>query len=78
MATSRLTVDLPKSDIDFLKTYARKNKTTVSELIDRWIKTLKPNTRPAIHPDIKKFTGIIPQDADIERAITDHIMEKHK
>jgi hypothetical protein len=30
-----------------------------------------------IHPDIKKFTGIIPTDADVDKAITDYVMEKH-
>lgn len=76
MPASRLTVDLPASEIDFLKQYARKNRTTVSDLIDRWIKSLQ--VKASIHPDIKKFTGIIPKDIDVDKAITDYIMEKHK
>jgi hypothetical protein len=76
MPTSRLSVTLPESEINFLKQYAKKEKTTISRLIDRWIKSLK--TKTDIHPDIKKFTGIIPADVDVDKAITDYVMEKHK
>jgi hypothetical protein len=76
MPTSRLSVTLPESEIDFLKQYAKKEKTTIPGLIDRWIKSLK--NKADIHPDIKKFTGIIPADVDVDKAITDYVMEKHK
>jgi len=76
MAAQRLTVTLPESEIAFLKQYAKKENTTISGLIDKWIKGLKKKAE--IHPDIKRFTGIIPKDLDIDRAITDYIMEKHK
>jgi hypothetical protein len=76
MPTSRLSVTLPESEINFLKQYAKKEKTTIPRLIDRWIKTLKAQTD--IHPDIKKYTGRIPADADVDKAITDYVMEKHK
>ena len=78
MPTSRLTIDLPKSEIDFLEKYAKRNKTTVIELINRWIKSLETKSKPAIHPEIEKFTGIIPPDADVDKAISDYIMQKHK
>jgi hypothetical protein len=77
MTTSRLTVRLPKSDIDILKKYARMNRISVSNLIDRWIKILKAKSKTAIHPDIEKFTGIIPADIDVDQAITEFIMEKN-
>jgi hypothetical protein len=78
MTTSRLTVSLPKSEIDFLKKYARMNKISVSNLIDRWIKILKAKSKPTIHPDIEKFTGIIPADIYVDKAITEYIMAKHR
>ena len=78
MTTSRLTLSLPKSQIDFLKKYARMNKISVSNLIGRWIKSLKAESKPTIHPDIEKFTGIIPADIDVDKAITGYIMAKHR
>jgi hypothetical protein len=78
MTTTRLTINLPKSEIDFLKKYARMNNISVSNLIDRWIKILKAKSTPAIHPDIEKFTGIIPADIDVDKAITEYIMTKHR
>ncbi len=76
MSTTRLTVNLPESEINFLKQYAKKNQTTIPQLFNRWIKNLK--TQSQLHPDIKRFTGIIPEDVDLDQAITDHLMEKHK
>lgn len=76
MHVSRLAVDLPATEIDFLNRYAKRHKTTVSNLVDRWIKSLKP--KPTIHPDIKKLTGILPGEIDFDKAITNYIMEKHK
>lgn len=73
MPTTRLTIDLPESEIDFLKKYAKKNKTSVSELIDRWVKSLKTKSKTIIHPEVKKFSGIIPDDIDIDKAISDYI-----
>jgi hypothetical protein len=78
MPTTRLVVDLPEPEIAFLKQYAKRKKTTVSELINRWIKGLENKSKPAIHPDIKKFTGIIPGDIDVDKAISDYLVEKHK
>ncbi|MDQ1352653.1 MAG: hypothetical protein QG657_2959, partial [Acidobacteriota bacterium] len=35
MHESRLTVDLPANEIDFLNRYAKRHKTTVPNLVDR-------------------------------------------
>ena len=78
MPTTRLTIDLPESEMDFLTKYAKKNKTTVKKLIDRWVRSLKAKSKTVIHPEIEKFTGIIPKDIDVDKAIFDYVMEKHK
>jgi Family of unknown function (DUF6364) len=76
MQTSQLTINLPDSKINFLKQYAQKNKKSISELIDQWVKSLQ--TTPTIHPDIIKFSGIIPNNIDVDKEITDYLMDKHK
>ncbi len=81
MPTSRLYIDLPDNELDFLKQYAAKNKTTIASLFNRWLKSLKSASKPvgeAIHPDIKRFTGIIPKDVDLDKTLTEYITEKHK
>jgi hypothetical protein len=77
MATSRLTVTLPESEINFIKKYAKKNKISVSELLVRWIKNLKTKPTPKLHPDIKKFTGIIAPDINAEESYAEYVMDKH-
>ncbi len=76
MQTSQLTINLPDSELNFLKQYAQKNKKSISELIDQWVKSLQ--TKPSIHPDIIKFSGIIPDNIDVNKEITDYLMDKHK
>ena len=80
MPTSRLTISLPESEIDYIKTYAKKNRISVSQLVDRWIKSLKaaPKEKTALHPDIKKFTGIIPRSIEADEVYADYVMDKHQ
>jgi hypothetical protein len=35
-------------------------------------------SKPTIHPDIEKFTGIIPADIDVDKEITGNIMAKYR
>ncbi len=78
MTTAPLTVNLPKNEIDFLKNYAQKHNLSISQLIDRWVKSLKEKPNIPIHPDIEKLTGIIPSDLDYRAVYYDGMMEKHK
>ncbi len=77
MSTSQLSVKLPESQIDFLKDYAKQNHVSVSQLVERWIQSLKSKPKPEIHPDIKKYTGIIPPDINAKEAYAEYIMKKH-
>ncbi len=67
-----LVIELPDAEIDFLKHYAAHNKTTVTNLISQWINSLKTAPQEAeadIHPEIKRFTGIIPGDVDVNEIL---------
>jgi hypothetical protein len=41
METVKLTVRLPKNDLDFAKQYAQAHRITVTELIDRYLRSLR-------------------------------------
>src|SRR3954462_4175960 len=41
METAKLTVRLPKTDLDFAKEYAQAHRITVTELIDRYLRSLR-------------------------------------
>lgn len=77
MNTYILTIQLPTDEISFLKQYAERHRITISELIDRYAKFLQVSQQYALHPDLKKVTGIIPNDIDTEEIFYQHVMEKH-
>jgi macrodomain Ter protein organizer (MatP/YcbG family) len=78
MQTVRLTVDLDKAEIDFLKKYARNHGKTISEIINQFITGLKGETQPEIHPEIEKITGILPEDIDFREEYSQYILQKHQ
>ncbi len=41
METAKLTVCLPKQDLEFAEQYARARRITVSELVDRYLRRLR-------------------------------------
>jgi hypothetical protein len=77
METVKLTVRLPKNDLDFAKQYAQAHRITVTELIDRYLKSLRGGTG-TIHPEVEKISGLIPATVDGEADYRDHILEKYR
>jgi Family of unknown function (DUF6364) len=76
METAKLTVRLPKSDLDFAKQYAQAHRITVTELIDRYLRSLRGGSG-AIHPEVEKISGLIPQDVDARADYHEHVLRKH-
>jgi len=77
MNTDSLTIQLPVNEIEFLRQYAEKHRITISELIDRYAKYLQASQKYQIHPDIAKFTGIVPENIDVRKMCYQYSMEKH-
>ena len=77
MKTQELTIQLPIDEIKFIiKQYAKRHRVTVSELVNRYANELQQQKQD-IHPDIQKFSGIIPKDIDAQQIYYQHILEKH-
>lgn len=77
METAKLTVRLPKKDLEFAKKYAQEHRITVTELIDRYLRRLQGEQPAAIHPDVEKISGLVPTDVDAKALYRRHLMEKH-
>lgn len=78
MATRKLTIRLPEEDIEFAKKYASKHGITLTELIDRYLKQLRRRPEGGIHPDIQRFSGIIPEDIDAPKEYHEAMEDKHQ
>ena len=77
METVKLTVRLPKSDLEFAKQYAQAHRITVTELIDRFLRSLRGGTGE-IHPEVEKITGLISADVDAKAEYREHVLGKYR
>jgi hypothetical protein len=78
MGTRKLTIRLPEEEIDFAKEYAARHGMTMTQLIDRYLKVLQRCPEGKLHPDIVRFSGIIPENIDARDAYHAGLEEKHK
>jgi hypothetical protein len=78
METMKLTVRLPKQDLEFAKHYAREHGMTVTELIDRYLRALQAVPKSKIHPEVERISGLVPSDVDAREIYIEHILEKHR
>jgi hypothetical protein len=77
METVKLTVRLPKRDLEFAKQYAQAHRITVTELIDRYLRSLQGGVG-AIHPEVEKISGLIPPEVDARGEYHEHALRKHR
>lgn len=78
MLKSKITINLPQSDINFLERYAAKKSRTISDLIDEYITLLRKIENYSFHPDIEKYAGFLPNNLDAKATYYHHIIEKHQ
>jgi hypothetical protein len=78
METAKLTVRLPKKELEFAKRYAREHRITVTELIVRSLKRLEGEPEVRIHPEVEKIMGLIPAEIDAEAEYHEHMLRKHR
>ena len=76
--TTRITVRLPKRDVEFAKAYAKAHGLSMSEVIDRYLRRLRELERHTPSPELDTITGLLPADLDAEQAYRDHLVEKNR
>lgn len=78
MNTAKLTVRLPKADIEFAKRYARAHRLTLTELIDRHFRRLRSQEEKEIHPEVEKISGLVAPGIDAQAEYHEHLLNKHR
>ena len=74
--TAKLTIRLPREDLDFAKTYAKAHGLTLTEVIDRYLRLLRDREhRPSAA--LARVTGLIPAEVDGEAEYQRHLIKKH-
>ena len=75
--TVKLTVRLPREDVEFAKNYAREHGITVTEFIDRYLRRMRQmEERPASRA-LEAITGLVPDEVDAREEYRAHLLEKH-
>ena len=77
METVKLTIRLPKEDLEFAKQYARTHGLTVTELVDRFLRHLRTLSHKPIHSEVEKITGLIPSEVNVLAEYHDYLAHKH-
>lgn len=76
--TAKLTVRLPREDLEFARRYARANNLTVTEVIDRYLRRLRALEHDQLSPELDEITGLVPADVDAAAARAEHLHDKHR
>ena len=81
--TTKLTLSIDKDTIAHAKLFARKNKTSVSALVENYLKHLidaKYKHDNTVTPMVKELTGIIklPDESDHKKEYEEYLAEKYK
>lgn len=77
MDTVKLTIRLPRGDLEFAKGYAREHGITVTEFIDRYLRRMRALEGGTPVAELEAIMGLVPSDVDVESEHRRHRLEKH-
>jgi hypothetical protein len=74
--TTKLTIRVPRSDLEFAKAYAKSHGVTLTEMVDRYLRRLR-DTPDLPSQMVAQITGLIPADINAEDEYRTHLLAKH-
>jgi Family of unknown function (DUF6364) len=78
METTKLTIRLPRQDLEFAKRYAQAHRISLTQLIDRYFQSLQRGAEGPIHPEVWKISGLAPETDDTRAEYREHLLRKHQ
>ena len=76
---TKLTVRLPRENLEFVKRYAAEHQLTVTDVLNRYLTRLREGAeRRPIHPSVERISGLVPSDVDARALYHDHLLGKHE
>lgn len=76
--TTKITIRLPRQDVEFAKAYAKAHGLSMTEVIDRHLRRLRALEQHTPSAELDAITGLLPPDLDAEQAYRDHLSDKHR
>ncbi|MFP3939869.1 MAG: DUF6364 family protein [Thermoanaerobaculia bacterium] len=76
---TKLTVRLPRENLEFVKRYAADHDLTVTDVLNRYLTRLREGAegRP-VHPSVERISGLVPPDVDARALYHDRLLDKHR
>lgn len=76
---TKLTVRLPRENLEFVKRYAAEHHSTVTDVLNRYLTRLREGAEGRrIHPDVARISGLVPSDVDARALYQEHLLGKHE
>lgn len=75
--TNKLTIRLPRQDIEFAKAYARAHSLTVTEVIGRYLRQLRMLEGHSPASALEAITGLVAADVDAAGEFRRQSVDKH-
>lgn len=66
MEQTKLTVRVPRDLLENLKRYAAENNTTLTDLIEAYLRRIPVQERLNNAPIVRRLSGILPEDTSID------------
>ncbi len=76
MESSKLTIRVPRDNLEFAKKYAKQHGMSLTQLVDRYFQRLQKTVQDEAHPEVQKIAGLIPEHVDLDEYFQ-HIERKH-
>jgi len=76
MGEAKLTVRVPKDLIENAKLFAAQNHTTLTQLIEAYLRRIPAQLPLEDAPIVRQLTGVLPSDTGIQD-YRDHLAEKY-
>ena len=75
--TTKLTIRLPRRDVEFVKAYARAHGLSVTEVIDRYLRRMRALEQRSPSAEVEAISGLVPPDVEVEDEYGWHVLRKH-
>ena len=76
--TTKITLRLPRQDVEFAKAYAKAHGLSMTEVIDRHLRRLRAVDRHTPSAELDAITGLLPPDLDAEQVYREHLVDKYR
>jgi len=76
MEQTKLTVRVPRDLLENVKRYAAENNTTITDLIEAYLRRIPPEEPLDDAPIVRRLSGILPENASMQD-YHEHLEEKY-